>query len=173
MTKKVKKKHLPSSKNSLASSTKFMSRTRNFFKILIFLLIVSLNFSGDATIIEVTGVFSDEVTVFWSFDPEDEPFIQGFILQYREVGVDEWTNSSLILPSSRLFKLTGLGENTLYFLRLIAVDRSANPAAFSFQKPIKTLSRSEYFLSPFHTTLFSGELTAGLFTLYKTCLQRE
>ncbi|XP_033636764.1 uncharacterized protein LOC117297725 [Asterias rubens] len=97
---------------------------------------------GDATIIEVNGVFSDEVTVFWSFDPEDEPFIQGFILQYREVGVDEWTNSSLILPSSRLFKLTGLGENTLYFLRLIAVDRSANPAAFSFQKPVKTLSRN-------------------------------
>ncbi|XP_071799968.1 uncharacterized protein [Asterias amurensis] len=97
---------------------------------------------GDATIIEVTGVFSDEVTVFWSFDPEDEPFIQGFILQYREVGVDEWTNSSLILPSSRLFKLIGLGENMLYFLRLIAVDRSAYPAAFSFQKPVKTLSRN-------------------------------
>lgn len=135
---------------SLSSSTTFLSAlcTRHFFMTckIMFLKdgLVFLHFSGDATIIEVSGVFSDEVTVFWSFSPEDEPFIRGFILQYREVGVEEWTNTSLIQPASRLFKLTGLKENTLYFLRLIALDRSTNPAALSFQKPVKTLSRSKY-----------------------------
>ncbi|XP_022097167.1 fibropellin-3-like isoform X3 [Acanthaster planci] len=89
----------------------------------------------------VTEVLNNQSTVFWNFDREDERFIQGFILQYRESHVSVYTNTSLIPASERNYTLTNLKPGTLYLLRLLAIDRDANPAAASFQKPVMTLSR--------------------------------
>ncbi|XP_022097166.1 mucin-17-like isoform X2 [Acanthaster planci] len=96
---------------------------------------------GNPSITGVTEVLNNQSTVFWNFDREDERFIQGFILQYRESHVSVYTNTSLIPASERNYTLTNLKPGTLYLLRLLAIDRDANPAAASFQKPVMTLSR--------------------------------
>ncbi|XP_038068128.1 mucin-17-like isoform X19 [Patiria miniata] len=92
---------------------------------------------GDPMILNVPSIESGETTVAWRFSPSDEPFIMGFILQYREANSSVYTSTPLIPASARNYTLTNLRDNTVYVVRVIAVDR----AAASFHKPVLTLSR--------------------------------
>lgn len=76
----------------------------------------------------------------WNILPTDVE-IDGFLVQVKLIGLNEWiTVSSLLSPEEREFIIEGVISADVREIRVIAVDQSKNAVMTSFSVPVRKIA---------------------------------